>query len=206
MTLRTRRTWRPKPPPGPPAGIGHNQGPPLDSWTAFCWGKARKAAWKSAPTEVVRRRCNRARELGLSYQDYAAVILDRGAHVQALVFAFGGTLVEAENGEVRSDPSGRIRPLPRVVQKLSGLKGCKVFVITDQAPSFVDQINDLCGTILTETRICDTQPGPVLELLAGHGLSPSAVVMIGDRESDRTCAEAARLARFIWARDYFGWT
>lgn len=229
MTLRTRRTWRRTLPPGPPAGIGHNQGPPLDAWNAFCWRKAQKAAWKSVPIEVVRRRCRRARELGLSYQDYAAVIMDRGAHLQTLFFDLGGTLVEVENDEVRTDSSGRIRPLPGVVEKLSGLKDCKVFVITnqagvaeglitaEQARSFIEQINALCNTVLTDYRVCmeaadsrsrfrKPQPGMVCELLAEHGLLPSAAVMIGDSESDRKCAEAAKLARFIWARDYFGWT
>lgn len=64
-------------------GIGHNQGPPLDperSWRAFAWTKAVEQAWKNPPIEVVRRRAARARELGMTYREYTAILLDTGKH------------------------------------------------------------------------------------------------------------------------------
>ncbi len=65
--------------------IGHNGGPPLDppepkdaGWRLFCWSKAHNAAWKTPPREIALRRLARAEELGMSYRDYTAVILDTG--------------------------------------------------------------------------------------------------------------------------------
>lgn len=216
----------------PPAAVGHNQGPPLDpatSWNAYAWRKARKAAWKTPPIEVVRRRCRRAAELGLSYHDYTAVILDRGTHPNALFFDLRGTLADIENHAMRGPSPDRVRALPGVVEKLSTLKDCKAFVIAnlagladglitgEEARSFVEQVNRLCNAVITDHRIGrdhagpgggfrKPRPGMIADLLAAHGLPPSAAVMIGASENARNCAEAAKLARFIWARDYFART
>ena len=67
-----------------PHGIGHNGGPPLDpaaSWRAFCWRKAHKRAWKAPPREIALARLKRAEELGMTYREYTAVILDTGTHL-----------------------------------------------------------------------------------------------------------------------------
>jgi hypothetical protein len=63
--------------------IGHNHGPPLDpeaGWRGFCWRKAYAKAWKTPPREIALARLARAEALGISYHDYAAVLLDRGVH------------------------------------------------------------------------------------------------------------------------------
>ena len=65
-------------------GIGHNAGPPLDpdaGWRHFCWKKAHKRAWKTPPREIALARLARAEALGISYRDYASVLLDRGIHL-----------------------------------------------------------------------------------------------------------------------------
>jgi hypothetical protein len=64
-------------------GIGHNGGPPLDEpsahgWHAYCWRRAHRAAWKTPSREIALRRLRRAEELGMSYEEYTAIILDRG--------------------------------------------------------------------------------------------------------------------------------
>lgn len=69
--------------PAEKPGIGHNGGPPLDEpplrdWHHYCWKRAHKAAWKTPPREIALRRLRRAEELGLTYEEYTAVILDRG--------------------------------------------------------------------------------------------------------------------------------
>jgi hypothetical protein len=64
--------------------IGHNRGPPLDPdvhWRAFCWKKAHARAWKTPPREIALARLARAQNLGLSYREYTAVLLDRGVHL-----------------------------------------------------------------------------------------------------------------------------
>jgi hypothetical protein len=63
---------------------GHNNGPPLDdpdpalSWNHYCWRQAHKRAWKTPGREIALRRLKRAEELGMTYRQYTAVILDRG--------------------------------------------------------------------------------------------------------------------------------
>ncbi|HWB47989.1 MAG TPA: hypothetical protein VG651_02690 [Stellaceae bacterium] len=62
-------------------GIGHNCGPPLDpeaSWRGFCWRKAHATAWKTPPREIALLRLKRAEELGMTYREYTAVLLDTG--------------------------------------------------------------------------------------------------------------------------------
>ena len=65
-------------------GIGHNQGPPLEigvTWHQYCWRKAHKRAWKTPPREIALARLARAEELGMTYREYTAVILDTGRHL-----------------------------------------------------------------------------------------------------------------------------
>jgi len=66
-------------------GIGHNGGPPLEepgalSWRRFAWRRAHRAAWRDPPREVLLRRVERARALGMSYRDYALEIMERGRY------------------------------------------------------------------------------------------------------------------------------
>ena len=65
-------------------GIGHNQGPPLDSdasWRHYCWKKAYAKAWKTPPREIALARLKRAEALGMTYHEYTAVLLDTGVHL-----------------------------------------------------------------------------------------------------------------------------
>lgn len=72
------------------ARIGHNNGPPLDvTYKAWLWRRAHARAWKTPPREITMPRLGRAEGLGLSYRDYAAVLLDRGARLAAIVLAPG---------------------------------------------------------------------------------------------------------------------
>ncbi|MBT9383459.1 hypothetical protein KM176_06280 [Pseudooceanicola sp. CBS1P-1] len=66
-------------------GIGHNQGPSMDPglrWRIHSWTRA-KAQHPEArlPVAVVRMRIARAKELGLSYADYAALRRSAGRDV-----------------------------------------------------------------------------------------------------------------------------
>ena len=66
------------------AGIGHNQGPPLDpnsGWRLYCWKKAHAAAWKTPPREIALKRLARAEELGMTYRAYALEIMERGRYL-----------------------------------------------------------------------------------------------------------------------------
>jgi len=66
--------------------IGHNKGPPLDdelrvvTWHHYCWRKAHARAWKTPPREIALARLARAEAIGMTYREYAAIILDTGVH------------------------------------------------------------------------------------------------------------------------------
>ncbi len=69
-----------------PARVGHNKGPPLDeepatTWHHYCWRQAHKRAGKTPPREIALARLARAEELGMTYKEYTAIILDRGVHL-----------------------------------------------------------------------------------------------------------------------------
>lgn len=67
--------------PNPRIRIGHNNGPPLEdgpSWSLHCWTKSHARAWKTPPIEVVRLRLARAQELGMTYKEYTAYLMDKG--------------------------------------------------------------------------------------------------------------------------------
>jgi len=67
----------------PRFGIGHNNGPPLESvgWAGYCWRQSHARAWKNPPIEVIRLRLKRAQELGMTYREYTAIILDKGVYL-----------------------------------------------------------------------------------------------------------------------------
>ena len=77
----------------PAAGRGHNGGPPLHDrgpeWgeggigNYFEWKAAHRAAWKAIPMEIAIRRAQKAATLGLTYEEYAIEILERGRYLQA---------------------------------------------------------------------------------------------------------------------------
>jgi hypothetical protein len=63
--------------------IGHNGGPPLEelrvvTWRHFCWRQSHAKAWKTPPREIALARLKRAEELGMTYREYTAIVLDKG--------------------------------------------------------------------------------------------------------------------------------
>jgi hypothetical protein len=213
----------------PAPGLGHNQGPPLaaTSWNAYCWRKAHKAAWKTPPIEVVRQRCRRADQLGLSYQEYTAHILDRGTHLCALLFTLLGTLIQKTQA-IGTELADGFRVLPGVAERLSRLKELKNFVMVDLtgrirdtldprlAGSLVERLNRRCENVIVKHEICldphETADAPdqplanfATQLLRRDGLSAAAAVMVGSSDKDKHCSETARLGKYVSAERFFGW-
>ena len=76
------------------ARLGDNGGPPLEDehvpeWgrrgigNYFGWKRAHRAAWRRMPAEIARRRAEKAEALGLSYEEYALELLERGRYLHA---------------------------------------------------------------------------------------------------------------------------
>ena len=186
------------------AGIGHNQGPPLDagqSWRAFAWKKARRELLPRLPLEVIRRRVARARELGLEYPQYASILLGTGRDIVAFLFT-------SDSMGLRL---GRVLEVPApVAEKIGGLERCQRLMMTGHDP------RRMAVALAAEPRLvfdgiapAPRQPGlgagraAIRAALAPLKLPGDAVVMIGTRAEERAWADAARLARFLPAEGYF---
>ena len=71
-----------------PAGIGHNNGPPLDepvndAFVRYRWRKAHRQAWKNPSMSILKFRVARAEAAGVTYEEYMSELLDTGRHLQA---------------------------------------------------------------------------------------------------------------------------
>ncbi|MEM6621820.1 MAG: hypothetical protein AAF674_06290 [Pseudomonadota bacterium] len=186
------------------AGMGHNQGPPLDagfSFRKFAWKKARAELMPRLPLEVVRRRVRRAQELGLAYPQYASILLGTGRDIIGFLYtcqALGLRL-------------GRTPPVPGPVSaKLNGLNGCRRIVLADQDPGAVAAALARAG--LTLDRVGEApalranRPASrdaIRAVLDPYQLPSDAVVLVGDAPHEKVWADAAGLARFLPADSYF---
>jgi hypothetical protein len=212
-----------------PAGIGHNQGPPLNlsgSWTGYCWVRARREVWDNPPIEVVRRRLRRANELGLSYRQYTGILLDKGVRTEALVFDLSSLGRPAPQPMTFSAPRAAFAPTPapsvdevieRMAGKIKALRHCKILAAAEEAGALLDELNRRAGNVIADCAYYPNHvrtPGmipaietvlqPVLDLLARHVVAPPAAVMIGDGWRARRIAETARLALVFPHAAYFG--
>jgi hypothetical protein len=195
--------------------LGHNNGPPIGDITdvgglmrQYCWRKAHKKAWRTPPIEIVKLRYQAAAQLGLSYRDYTAILMDRGHRPSAIFFDLGGTLVRTRNNEVHTGIGGTVTLMPGVRRKLQRLSGCSLFIIAsgelthETVDGHIRQIGELSGSKLSGWT--SREPDMVNGLLAKHGIPPSQAILVGDTVEDERCAERAKLARFFWAWHYFG--
>jgi hypothetical protein len=190
-----------------PAPLGHNLGPPLDagySWRRHVWKKAKKAAIKQPPIEVVRRRVRRAKQLGLEYPQYASILMGSGRDVRAFLFtaeAIGMRVLR----EIRMDEAK--------ARKLEGLLDCDRLLL---APAGEDAAACAAALSVVGGAIAAAGPGPTHPVMLRAGakalrevldplkLPGDAVVMIGATAEERDWADAARLAKFLTAESYFG--
>ena len=190
MSARNRTTY----------GIGHNQGPSLlaGSWSGQCWKRARRQVWDNPPIEVIRSRKRRAEELGLSYKQYAGILLDKGVRTEAMVFALT---------EMPARPS----VLAHVSAKLKTLRRCTGLAASAGPPGLIEDVDNRAGGVFADwaaypiTEIPSTKAllQPVLDMLGRQVLQPSATVMVGDGNRAWQIGQSARLARVFPAAAYF---
>ena len=187
------------------AGIGHNEGPPMDagqSWRAFAWKKARKQLIPRLPLEIVKRRVLRAQQLGLDYPQYASILLGTGRDIVGFLFTCDALGMRLTRSVELPD---------NIEQKLSGLLGCERLLMTEDDPV------TLAKALATETRIqfghiagapardCSWREGrdAVRTALDPLKLPSDGVVMVGTRAQERSWADAAKLAKFLPSEAYF---
>ena len=149
----------------------------------------------------------------------------------ALFFDLGGTLVKLnESREIPLDPNGNIvvELLPNVAEKLRPMHDYLMFVVTNQAgitrgrltaeevEAALKELDAQLGDILSGWQICPhtdddhcecrkPKGGMITELADMYGVDLACSTMVGDQEVDRQAAEAAGVAKFVAAKDFFGW-
>lgn len=172
-----------------PIGIGHNNGPPMATrWGVHCWRRAQARAWQPPGPEVVRLRLRRAAELGLDYRQLAAILMEAGRSPTAIVFTLEALLAPGA--------AERLRDLDRPRLLAVGVDG--------DGDGRADDAPPLAG--LHGWRLAGDRAGlapAILELLAAHGVPPSAAILVGAAEADRDLVVRARLAAFLHADAYF---
>ena len=149
----------------------------------------------------------------------------------ALFFDLAGTLVEMdETRQLPIDAKGNIiiKLMPGVREKLDPIHDHLMFVVTNQAgitrgrltaekvEAALKKLDHQLGDILTAWQVCPhtdadqcecrkPKGGMITELADMYGVDLTASTMVGDQEVDRLAGEAAGVAKFVAAKDFFGW-
>ena len=149
----------------------------------------------------------------------------------AVIFDLGGTLVKLnEQRSLPIDAKGNVivELLPNVAEKLRPMHDYLMFVVTNQAgiargwfkQEAVDaalvELDHRLGDILTGWLVCPhvdddkcecrkPKGGMITELAELYGVDLESSTMVGDQEVDRQAGEAAGVANFVFAEDFFGW-
>jgi len=182
--------------------IGHNRGPSMKtgtSWQRHCWSKARADLLPTLPIEVVRLRVKRAAEIGLDYRTYASIRATSGHDVIALLFS---------TNALRMLPPRATLPAQRYAA-LAAIKGTVrgALVHPPMTPAqILAQLPDALDHATPAPHPFATWREARHHVLAGlkqQGWPADRVVMIGDTSHERDWAQAARLAWYLPADQYF---
>jgi hypothetical protein len=174
-------------------------------WQRHCWTKARKdLLGKAIPIEIVRMRIKRARELGLSYPQYASIMLGSGRDIVGFLFTVDGLQLRLR----------KQLEMPDVVQdKLQSLRKCNLaaFAPSGEHPeTFRIELQQVAGVPFSATAPepeCDVNwpaaRNAIRAVLDPLKLPGDAVVMIGTCDMEKQWAMAGKIARFIPASEYY---
>lgn len=180
--------------------IGHNHGPTMEagaSWRKHCWTKARKDLLKTIPIEILRVRVARAAELGLEYKSYASIRAASGHDVIAFLFSSNALRVFPKD---QAMPDDRIFKLEKIenVNRLVALQG-NLKELPKDSPMV-----DSCFTAPDFSHSWGQTRDILLDQVHQQKLPRSGVVVVGDTSQERVWHEAARLAGYVSADQFFG--
>ncbi len=181
-------------------GIGHNNGPTLESgaaWRKHCWGKARADLLPRLPIEVVRYRLRRAKEIGLDYKTYATVRASTGRDIVAFLFSTNALrLFRADQALERAR-----------ADKLAGVRNIERRALTI-APLTPAQV--LAGVPILDSAAAApyvhgswSHWAAAMDAARGAKTPADAVLLVGDTALERDWAVAGRLAGYLDASRFF---
>ncbi len=188
--------------------IGHNQGPPLElgrGWQRYAWKRARAGLLgNKVPLQIVRLRVKRAQELGLSYPQYASILMGTGRDITAFLFTVDGLQLRLRR---------ELEMPEKVSEKLQGLGKCDLLAFApsgENAEDFRMELSDIAGVpfVNATAELAPSANWAEAKLAVRAALDPiklpgNAVVMIGTRKVEETWATAGKIARFIPSAEYF---
>ncbi len=188
--------------------IGHNNGPQMKTglgWQQHCWKLARKnVLGKTIPIEIVRMRIKSARQLGLAYPQYASIMLGTGRDIVGFLFTVDGLHLKLRK---------RLE-MPEFVQtKLHTIEKCNLVAFSpsgEKADAFQMELQQISG-VKFQSSSPEPKPEatwPDARLAVRAALDPlklpsDAIVMIGNRETEKQWALAGKMARFIPSSEYY---
>ncbi|MEL6218551.1 MAG: hypothetical protein AAFR79_08795 [Pseudomonadota bacterium] len=181
-------------------GMGHNAGPRLEPgrrWRTYCWTRAKRDGLPKAPLELVKRHVKRAAALGLSYPRYAAVRLGTGRDLAALLFT--GAALGLRWGRVRDAEAAHLLALEGPAERLL-LAGRGVPV----EGFWLDPLYFEAAGPLPAQPCTAAKAGKAIRAVTGlRRLPGDTVLLVGRFEDQKPWSEAARLAGFMTAEEYF---
>jgi len=183
-------------------GIGHNNGPTLESghgYRTYMWRRAQQRLMPNTiPLLIVRMRMRRAEELGMDYKTYASIRRTSGQDILGLLFSSNALRIIG-NGARMPDAETRALEAVKSARKLSlvhapneppaVLQANPVLDATALAPQFTDswsRMRQQVGGFIRENRL----PG-------------NQVLIIGDTPLEPEWTTAARAAGYLPADRYF---
>ena len=185
------------------SGIGHNKGPTIEagkSWRKYCWTKARRELLPTLPIEIVRRRVARAKELGLDYKSYASIRAVSGHDVVAFLFSSNALRVFAKKPELPADRLHKLADVTDCHRSVAVHRPLTPEAVLENLP---DQILDRAFKAPSFTDTWGQTRDQILNHLQSDHLPRDGVVIIGDTSQERAWVEAARLAGYVSAEQFF---
>jgi hypothetical protein len=182
------------------AGIGHNNGPAMDDgrrWRVHAWrrAKANMSAARLSPA-TVKRHVARAKELGLSYRDYAMIQASAGRDVCG--FLFSSNALDLAFGRHRvSQPKA---------EKLDAIRHAMrvALVHAPLSPETVAEANAALDAAHRAPRFLTSFPEMREALSLAQGRLPANGLVVIGTGLEAEWVAAGRLGAFLTAERYFG--
>lgn len=183
-----------------PAGIGHNNGPTMEAgrtWRVHAWRRA-KAHMSSARLSpaTARRHVARAKELGLSYRDYAAIQASAGRDVCG--FLFSSNALDLAFGRHRMAQ-------PKADQIAAICSAARIAVVhAPLTPDQVAQANAMLDEAHKAPKFLTSFAQMRAALSVAQGRHPANGLVVIGTGLEAEWVTAGRLGGFIPADRYFG--
>lgn len=181
-------------------GIGHNNGPSMDAgraWRIHAWrrAKANMASARLSPA-TVKRHVARAKELGLSYRDYAAIQTSAGRDVCG--FLFSSNALDLAFGRHRvSQPKAEKLDAVRDAMRIA-------LVHAPLSPEAVAEANAALDAAHRAPKFLTSFPQMREALSVAQGQLPASGLVVVGTGMEAEWVTAGRLGAFLTAEQYFG--